>query len=178
MNDVGAVHKYNEHLRCVYVLYFFIPLTETVALGVNVNPSNFCVFCKPLTLSRYDPESDLVRSLMMMLQFLRFKSGSSSDTRPLNSDWTFVLFLLVWNIISESLHFCFRASHLYQTICFGVKPEPGMKEHGITTQSPASAVISPSLRVIQTPFWQCSFPSPMGASVNANSEKNTETEDI
>lgn len=57
-------------------------------------------------------------------------------------------------------------SHLYQAICLGVKPTAVVKEHGITTQSPASTVTSPSLRVTQYPLTQCCRPQ-AEAPINA-----------
>ena len=153
-----------------------LPLTETVGLAENVNPSVALfkeppghLYRNPLTLSWYDPESDTVRSLMMMLQFFWFRSDCSSDTRPLNWGWTFLLFLLVWNITSESPHLRLD-SHLYQTICSVIKTWLVLKEHGITTQSPASAVISPSLRVIQYPLLQCSTDAPVTCKRNTATE--------
>lgn len=114
---------------------------------------------------------------MMMLQLFRPTSGSNSDTRPLNPDWTLLLFLLGWNMISESPHFGLEGSHLNQTMFWGIKEDGVEKEHGITTQSPASAVIPASERVIQNPYTQRVI-SPTGAPVNANSERNTEAEDV
>lgn len=139
----------------VFSIWFvFIPLTEMVALDENVNPSVIPNMW-PITLSWYDPESDSTRSLMMMLQFFWLKSEFNSDTRPSNPGWRFLLFLFEWNIMSESPHPSLDGLHLYQTIFWGLKPKPVVKEHGKTTESPVSAVISASVRVTQNLFWQC-----------------------
>ena len=133
---------------CQFYLVF-IPLTERVVLGEKVIlglPNGI-----PASPIWYDPESDSTRSQMIMLQFPWLRSGSNSDTRPLNPDWTF---LLVRNMMSESPHLCLSGSHLYQITFLGLKTWSVVKEHGITTQSPASAGISASLRVAQSPIIQ------------------------
>lgn len=101
---------------------------------------------------------------MMMLQFCRVLSGSSSDTRPLNPVCTSVLFSSEWNIVSEAKHLL-HGSHFNQIISICVK-YVCLKEHGITTQSPASAVIVASLRETQA------FPlqNSLNAPVNENGE--------
>ena len=88
-----------------------------------------------------------------------------------------MFFLFVWNIMSESPHLCLLGSHLYQTICWVVKLSGVVKEHGITTQSPASAVISLSVRVIQNPYGQYCL-SLTDAPVIAIRKRKTGTEDI
>lgn len=96
---------------------------------------------------------------MMMLQFRRVLSGSSSDTRPLNPVCTSVLSSSEWNIVSEAGHLLHHGSHFNQIISICLK-SVCLKEHGITTQSPASAVIVASLRETQKFPLQNSFNAP------------------
>lgn len=101
----------------------------------------------------------------MMLQFRRAMSGSSRDTRPLNRVWTSGLFSSEWNIVSEGEHLL-HDSHFNQIIAVGAK-QAGLKEHGMTTQSPASDDIVVSLRETQKSPRQCSRNAP-GKSIGNN----------
>lgn len=85
----------------------------------------------------------------MMLQFLMFMSVSSSVNRLLNKSCISLLFFM-----PELVHL---GSHLNQSMFSGIRLYGVEKEHCITAQSPASAVICSSLRVIQKSFSQNVF---------------------
>lgn len=94
----------------------------------------------------------------MKLQFLSLVLGSSRDTLPLDQKRS----MLCRSNMSESIHVCLD-SHFNQAMCKGLTSGGVEKEHGITAQSPASAVISRSVRLIQNPSVQgiCTFEVPV-----------------
>lgn len=116
-----------------------------------------------LATAWYDPESDLVRSLIMMLQFF-FRSGSNSDTLPSNSGSVFVL-LLEPNIVLVMFPSC-----LYQVI-FSTLPSV-VTEHARKTHSPACADTFSSLcGIMLLLFGHSGVPEPEHAKTKETNQK-------
>lgn len=126
----------------------FSPWTTTFIIG------DFLV----ITWSWYDPESDKVRSLMVMLQSVPLSLRSDANTRPLKSGCTAPLPLAL-NISYDLSQLSLKSSHFNQIIVLAMKANGGntmflsSKKHGILTQSPASACIS--LTLMQNPSTHC-----------------------